>query len=404
MPLRPLRLALSRVLLAAAALGALVAAPSAARVGATESMRPSVLDATTAEVLEARLRQFMAERRIPGLAVAVGTSAGVVWSAALGVADLDTQAPITLESVFPLGSTSKPLTARLLGQLVEEGRIDLDAPIQELVPDFPAKGSPEASSSAAGRPGGRVTARLLAGHLAGLRDYDHAAGEYHNQRHFSSVREAVGVFADDPLLFEPGTRYAYSPYGFVLLSAAIEGATGRYFLSVLETRLAKPLGLKRTGPNRGPPENVVTSYTTGFRGDVVPAQIGDPSIKWAAGGLVSTPLEMVRLGGAVLAGKVVRPETFVLLTTPQRLADGTDSGAGYALGWRRGERQMQDGRIVPVVHHGGTGPGSMSFFAIYPTEGVVVSLNANLLFQPFGPFAEEAFSIAEAVIAAGRTR
>jgi len=345
------------------------------------------VDPATAAVAEERLRAFLADRRIPGLAIAVGLHDEVLWSTALGVADLTTEAPITSDSVFPLGSTSKPLTSLVLGQLVEERRIDLDAPIQDYVPYFPTKEHV-------------LTTRLLAGHLSGVRDYDHAAGEYDNTRHFASVREAVAVFADDALLFEPGTRYAYSAYNFVLLSAAIEGAAGADFLTVLDERLVVPLGLEHTGPNRAPVSNLVTSYVTGFFGRVVPARPNDPSNKWAAGGLVSTPLEMVRLGNAVLAGRVVEPATFTLLSTPQTLSDGSDSGAGYGLGWRRGERALGDGRVVPVVHHGGTGAGSMSFFVLYPTEGLVVSLQSNLLFEPFTTFATEAFEVAESFLTA----
>jgi len=336
--------------------------------------------------LEERMRAFAAQRRIPGLAAAVGLDGRVAWSGAVGVANLDTKAPVTVDSVFPLGSTSKPLTSLLLGQLVEQGKLNLDAPIQTYVPYFPQKEWP-------------ITARQLAGHQAGLRDYNRAAGEYDNTRHFDTVREAVGVFADDPLVFQPGTRHAYSAYSFVLLSAAIEGASGSDFLTALDERLVRPLGLARTGPNKGAQPDLVSSYTVGMMGRIVPARVGDPSNKWAAGGLVSTPVEMVRLGNAVLDGRVVSRSTFDLLTTPQMLANGDDSGAGYGMGWRRGTRTLADGRTVPVVHHGGTAPGAMSFFAIYPTEGLVVSLQGNLLFEPFTAFSQEAFAMAEAALA-----
>ena len=368
------------------------AAPAAPPAPASPAAPPAAapagaLDAATAAVLDARVRAFAEQRRIPGIAAAVGRNDQVVWNTAVGVKDLETKAPVTAETVFPLGSTSKPLTSLVLGQLVEQGKLDLDAPIQTYVPYFPKKDH-------------TITARQLAGHLAGVRDYNRAAGEYDNTRHFNSVREAVEVFANDPLVFEPGTRYAYSAYNFVLLSAAIEGAAGSDFLTVLHERLVRPLGLERTGPNRAPQPDLVSSYTVGMMGRIVPARVSDPSNKWAAGGLVSTPVEMVRLGNAVLQGRVVSRATFELLTTPQALANGADTGAGYGLGWRRGTRTLADGRVVPVVHHGGTAPGGMSFFAIYPTESVVVSLQSNLLFEPFTAFAEEAFAIAEAAMGA----
>ncbi|MFO0962171.1 MAG: serine hydrolase domain-containing protein [Phycisphaerales bacterium] len=348
------------------------------------------LDPAAAARVEARLKEFAQERRIPGIAAAVGAHGEVAWSAAIGVKDLESGAPVTATTVFPLGSTSKPLTSLLLGQLVEQGKLDLDAPVQTYVPYFPPKDHP-------------ITVRQLAGHLSGIRDYNRAAGEYDNTRRFERVRDAVAVFASDPLLFQPGTRHAYSAYNFVLLSAALEGASGQDYLSLLRDRLTVPLGLQRTGPNLPPQPDLVSSYAVGMMGRIVSINPGDASNKWAAGGLVSTPLEMVRLGNAVLAGKVVSPATFELLTTPQKLADGSDSGAGYGLGWRRGSRTLPDGRVVPVVHHGGTAPGAMSFFAIYPTENLVVSLQGNLLFEPFTAFSQEAFRIAESVLAARRS-
>jgi serine beta-lactamase-like protein LACTB, mitochondrial len=329
------------------------------------------------------LRGFMVEHRIPGLSIAVGQNGKVLWTGSFGVEDLDSKAPVTPTSVVPLGSTSKTLTSLALGKLVEEGRLDLDAPIQKYVPYFPKKEHV-------------LTPRLLAGHLAGLRDYDMAAGEYANTREFPSVREAVAVFKDDPLLFEPGTRYAYSVYNFVLLSAAIEGASGRDFLTYLRERIVKPSRLERTGPNRAPVKGLVTSYATGFGGIVVKAPETNVSNKWAAGGLVSTPTEMVRLGNAILMGKIVKPETFTLLTTPQKLKDGGETGAGYAMGWRSGTKRLSSsGRELRIVHHGGTAHGAMSFFVIFPESGLVVSMQGNLLFQPFTDFSNEAFMIAE---------
>lgn len=365
----------------------LTLAPNLPTPGAEPSTPAPLARAVAAEQ---QLRAFMERRRIPGLAAAVGLDGEVFWAGAYGLADLETEAPITAESVFPIGSTSKALTALLLGQLVETGKLELDAPIERYVPSFPPKAHP-------------VTARQLAGHLAGIRNYNRAAGEYDNHRRFSSVVEALQVFQDDPLLFEPGTRHAYSVYGFVLLSAALEGASGKPYLELLETQLAKPLGLTRTGPHREALPGLVRSYIAGFFGAPTATPPTDLSNKWAAGGLVSTPLELVRLGNAVLAGKVVQPETFSLLATPQRLSDGSDSGAGYGMGWRSGARKLvPGGREVQVVHHGGTGAGSMSFLLLVPESGLVISLQSNLLFEPFADFAAEAYALAELFLAAPR--
>jgi CubicO group peptidase (beta-lactamase class C family) len=120
------------------------------------------------------------------------------------------------------------------------------------------------------------------------------------------------------------------------------------------------------------------------------------SNKWAAGGFVSTPTDMVRLGNAVLAGRVVSPKTFELLTTPQTLKDGSSTGAGYAMGWRSGPQKLPaSGRALRGIHHGGVATGAMSFFILFPEVGLVVALQGNLQFEPFDDFYREALAIAE---------
>lgn len=357
-------------------------------LGAQEAPPPQTAPPSVAEPrLECarnHLRALMDKRRIPGLSIAVGHRGQLVWAEAFGVSDLASKTPLTPSSVFPLGSTSKALTSLALGKLVEEKKLDLDAPIRTYVPYFPEKEH-------------RITPRLLAGHLSGLRDYDMKT-EYYNTRNFPTVQEAVGVFKDDPLLFEPGTKHAYSAYNFVLLSAAIEGASGQDFLSFMSTRIFTPLGLTQTGPNRRPAEmpGLVTCYLAGFLGTPTPASPVSVSNKWAAGGFVSTPTEMVRLGNAVLQGQVVRPETFTQLITPQKLKNGEDSGARYGMGWRSGRKKLPlSGRELLAAHHGGTAHGAMSFFVLFPEADLVVSINTNLHFNPFDDLYEEAFYIAD---------
>ncbi|HEV7765943.1 MAG TPA: serine hydrolase domain-containing protein [Thermoanaerobaculia bacterium] len=330
------------------------------------------------------LRAFMTARRVPGLSIAVGRHGKVIWAEGFGVSDLDTGAAVTTQSVFPIGSTTKALTSLALGILVEKRKIDLDAEIQTYVSYFPRKEHP-------------ITIRQLAGHQSGIRDYDMAKGEYANTRQFDSVKDAVAVFKDDPLLFEPGTKFAYSAYNFVLLSAAIEKASGRDFLSFVTESVTKPIGLMETRALRAedPPSKLVTCYTAGFFGKPEKASTINLSNKWAAGGFVSTPTEMVRLGNAILDGKLVKPATFTTLTTPQKLKNGADTGAGYAMGWRSGLwKEPGSGRELRVVHHGGTANGAMSFFMLIPEEGLTISLQSNLLFQPFSEFSQHAYAVA----------
>ena len=117
------------------------------------------------------------EPRVPGLSVAVAMDGKIVWSEAFGLADVETKTPVTPSTRFRIGSISKPLTSAGLALLVERGKIDMDAPIQKYIPDFPQKEGP-------------ITVRMLAGHLSGIRNY--RVGER------GSVQQAVSEFAGGP--------------------------------------------------------------------------------------------------------------------------------------------------------------------------------------------------------------
>ena len=129
----------------------------------------------------------------PGLDVAVAVNGKIVWSQGFGYADLAAKTPITSRTRFRIGSVSKPLTAAGLALLVERGRIDLDAPVQQYLPDFPQKEAP-------------ITIRLLAGHLSGLRNYQ--GNEAFSNKPYPDLRSALKIFENDPLLSPPGTKFS----------------------------------------------------------------------------------------------------------------------------------------------------------------------------------------------------
>jgi serine beta-lactamase-like protein LACTB, mitochondrial len=170
-------------------------------------------------------------RRIPGVTLAVAVDGRIVYAEAFGYADLEQRVPVWPGTKFRIASDSKPLTAAGLMLLVERGKIDLDAPVQKYVPSFPDKEA-------------KITPRMLAGHLAGIRHYKD--DEFLISRHYDSVVEGLKIFADDPLVSPPGKEFHYSSYGFNLLSAVIESAAGEDFLSYMHERVFGPLGLRHT--------------------------------------------------------------------------------------------------------------------------------------------------------------
>jgi CubicO group peptidase (beta-lactamase class C family) len=197
-------------------------------------LKPVAVSYTKAIAQASKLiRDTMAVLKVPGSAIAVMKDGKVIWSSGFGYADLEQQVKATPQTVFRVGSISKSLTSVALGKLVQEGKIDLDAPVQRYVPTFPQKPWP-------------ITTRQVAGHLAGIRHYN--PGEFESTRHYPTVTEGLAIFEDDSLLFEPGTKFSYSSYGWNLISAVIEGASGEEFLSYMMKNVFQPAGMKATVP------------------------------------------------------------------------------------------------------------------------------------------------------------
>jgi CubicO group peptidase (beta-lactamase class C family) len=139
------------------------------------------------------VRAGLTDQNLPGLSVAVGVGGDLVWAEGFGWADLENRVPVAPETRFRIGTASMALTSAAAGRLIEEGRLDLDAVIQQYVPSFPGKPWP-------------VTLRHLMGHVAGIRNDGGDEGPLLS-KHCERPADALRDFGDSPLLFEPGTRY-----------------------------------------------------------------------------------------------------------------------------------------------------------------------------------------------------
>ncbi|MGE0353339.1 MAG: serine hydrolase domain-containing protein [Gemmatimonadales bacterium] len=306
----------------------------------------------------ALLLDSMRVRGVPGASVAVLVDGRLVWSEGLGWADLEQRVPVTPLTRFRIGSVSKSLTAAAVGLLWQEGRLDLDAPVQTYVPSFPVKRWP-------------VTTREAAGHLAGIRHY--RGNEFLSQRHYDSVVDGLAIFQNDTLLFEPGTRYSYSTYGWSVVSAVVEGAAHEPFLRFMRERVLEPLGLDHTVAEH--PDSIILYrtryYTRDGDGPVLNAPWVDNSYKWAGGGYLSTTEDLVRYGAAWLEPGLLADSTLALLTTAQHTRDGKSTG--YGLGWN----VRQDERFGRVISHSGGSVGGTAFLVIYPDRRAVFAILAN---------------------------
>lgn len=316
--------------------------------------------AALTEAARELIEQKMRDQHIPGFVAGVYSDGQVQWAEGFGYADVEHRAPVWPSTRFRIGSVSKSFTAAALGRLVEEGRIDLDLPVQRYVASFPEKRAP-------------VSTRHLAGHLAGIRHY--RGDEFLSNQAYGSVSEALEIFAGDTLLWAPGTAYSYSSYGWNLISAVIEGATGEDFVSYMGRTVFQPLGMRHTGPDR---VDSLIPQRTGYydrdeAGRIRNAPYVDNSVKWAGGGFLSSVEDLLRFGAAHVEPGLLEPETVRMLFTSQRTNDGEETG--YGIGWRS-TVEPETGRWR--VWHTGGSVGGTTALVLYPDEGVVAAVIANM--------------------------
>lgn len=312
------------------------------------------------------LLAMLTERRIPGLAVTVAVGGRLVWSEGLGYSDRERGIRACPTQQFRLQSVSKLVTAAGMARLAERGVLNLDAPVRTYVTGLsPALGA--------------VTARQLASHRAGVRHY-RDDNESLNTTKYETAVASLEKFRDDPLLFAPDSGSAYSSYGFVLLSAAMEGAGGLAFPTLMEAEVFQPLRMARSeaersdkvGPGRTTFYDNVTPYS--LDGRVRPSPPLDFSSKWAGGGILSTAEDLARFGTAHIRPfnrGFLRDETLEELFTP-RTTQFLVFGQG--LGWNL----ARDHRARRARLHFGAGSGGTSFLVVYPDQQVSIAVLANL--------------------------
>ena len=318
----------------------------------------------------------------PSVSAAMLVDGEIVWAAAVGFADLDRQVPATPQTAYRIGSSSKAVTSVAMGILLDQGKVDLDAPVSRYVTNLDGVLAP-------------ITTRQAMSHTAGIRDYGACLCfpviEYFNRRHYDSQRDALHPIEHSKLLFAPGTGFSYTSLGYNLSGAVIEAITNEPFPDFLAARVFKPLGMNSSRADSGTPidrEAVFydmisdgTQYKPVFR--------VDNTVKLPSGGILAAPSDLVRMGQQIIQPSLFSTATRDLLTTPTRLENGEVNVQSYALGWRSHDTKVRhETQTTRELHHHGTALGAVSHFSVYPEEGVAVSLMMNVTQARFGPAAD----------------
>ena len=313
--------------------------------------------------IEKAVASFMSANSIPGLSAAVVLEGEPRWSQGFGMADLENSSPATSSTLFRLGSISKPISATAVLQLWERGKLDLDASVQKYCPEFPQKEWP-------------ITTRELLGHLGGIRHY-HPDGKgdvpEDSARHFASMQESLQIFASDPLVAKPGTKFNYSTYGYTVVGCVMEGAASEKFTDYVRKNIFQPAGMEQTRDDDF--FTVIPHRTRWYHKDksgiVRNAGVLDSSYKIPGGGIISSADDMGRFEAALLGDKLLQHATRDLMWTSLKTAEGKQTG--YGLGWG-----ILDKFGLHILAHTGGQQGTSTAFAVVPDRRAGVVLLANM--------------------------
>lgn len=327
----------------------------------------SGLSASSIEKIERAITTEMARQNIPGMSVAVIIDHQLRWSNGYGLSDLENFVPAKSSTMYRLGSISKPISAVAAMQLIEKGKLDLDAPVQNYVSTFPRKPW-------------TITLRHLLTHTSGIRHYK--GDEMNITRQFNTLTEGLDIFKNDSLLFQPGARYSYSTYAYNLLGVAIEDASGTTFLPYLRDHIFKPAGMDHIRDDNV--YDIIHNRAQGYRklpnGELRNSELANTSYKIPGGGLCSTVEDLAKFAIAVQTHILLKPETMRQMFTPQKMNDGKVirinpqfPERSYGMGWFISERNGEK-----EVYHSGAQQRVSTMLYMVPNKKCAVAIMSNL--------------------------
>ncbi|HQU93861.1 MAG TPA: serine hydrolase domain-containing protein [Pyrinomonadaceae bacterium] len=306
-----------------------------------------------ADALDDRIRSIMAERHIPGAAVAVVQNGKVVRMKGYGVATLEFNVPVTTETVFEIGSVSKQMTAAGIMLLVQDGKVLLDEKISKYLPN-----TPEAWSS--------VTVRHLLTHTSGVKSYSSLDGFSLSER--MTLNDFIKKLSPHPLEFTPGEKNIYSNSGFNLLAYIIETQSGKKYMDFMRERIFVPLGMTKTGDRD--PQFIIPLRANGYewRQNHFSGRDGDLTDLMGAGSIVSTITDMTKWEAALRGDKLLNAQSKKEIWTQFTFNNGKPSPYGF--GWRISE--VRGSKLIG--HTGQTAGFGAAIFRYIDSDITVIAL------------------------------
>lgn len=324
------------------------------------------------------LEKYYQAKRIPSISAGVLKDGIIQWLDAKGQIDLETFTSAKPTSLYRIASITKAITAVAIMQLYERGQINLDADINTYVPYFPQKKW-------------KITVRNLLNHTSGIRSYKNEE-EFNSKMFYSSTKDAVMTFANDDLIFEPGTNYNYSSLGYSLLAALIENVTKMSFELYLRKEIFQVANMKATRVDRQ--RDIIFERAKGYEKSpdrkLINAPLSDLSIKVAGGGLISTSEDILLFAKALLEDKLISKSTLVEMTKPVVLKNGKrfNYGFGFSL--------SDPNDSLKYFGHDGRGTGFTTGLIIEPSSSTASVFFINVRDRNLGNPARDLLLLSQA--------
>lgn len=317
----------------------------------------SKLTSTEAQ-LEQRAEAFFAGSQ-PGGVVMVKRGDEVLLRRAYGLADVENQAPMRPEAVFPIASMSKQFTALAVLKLVEAGKLKLDQTLSSIDPKLPAAI-------------GAVRIQQLLTHTSGIKNISSIAESRAARRNEATAEALIGFFKDLPLEFVPGSQFSYSNSNYIMLTRVIELVSGQSYPDFMAQTVFQPLQMQQTryGDHLALIPNRAHGYQHDRSGQLLNAEFISMSQPQGAGGLLSTVDDLAKWDAGLREGKLLKPELLAQAFNKVKLNDG--STQPYGFGWVISEVQG-----ITSFEHGGFINGFNSQLLRVPERNILVTVLSN---------------------------
>ncbi len=311
------------------------------------------------EQIDSYFQKAVTDYNVPSISAGILVDGKIIWTGTAGFSDIEQQIKPTEETLYRIGSISKVLTTALVLRLSETGKLNLQDPVQKYLPDYPLDKK------------GPIKINHLLSHTSGI---DHYKGkETRSFVNYDNLRDASRLFESRKLKFEPGTRYKYTSYGFTLLGAVIEAATGKSYADNLKELVLEKAGMTNTFIEDRNNMNSAQAKLYKKKGnEIIPDVDNDLSNIYPAGGLISTATDLLLFYEAWRNGKLITNDHVdQMLKAIEFNGEVLDENAG--LGWNIWKHNKHGW----VCHRIGGQSGTSALLISYREQGVTVALLSN---------------------------